>query len=136
MSKYKIHRPEGAPDWFEPGIECEYKNQYGEWVRIKEPIVWFRRGVFIDAGKQQWSSEIRPVKQWQPVEGEEEVAAWDNGGDVVHISTYIRKSEIGDFPHKTSFGAFAHIARLKDDNGNPIALTGGPEKIKERTDWL
>lgn len=140
MSKYRIHKPEGAPDWFVPGIECEVSEDGKRWV--KRVIIWYEDGQnypFLAEDRHAWPF-ARPAEQWETVEGED-VLGFNSDG-TIRIGKYGRTINDGiRFSYKInlqpdSYTICHHIARLQYPDGRAIDVTGGIDAIKHRTDWL
>jgi hypothetical protein len=137
-SKLTIQRPEGIPEWAEIGVMVM--------VRLMGAPLWegpyplqgydFDDGTFRVDGK--WWSEAKPYIRWQP-EPEEWVAFWDECDNVFSIGVYQEQKRTYDaLLHRIKNITFTwqHVARLVDDDGNPIDLRCTVEELKERTVWL
>lgn len=138
MSKYNIHKPKGAPEWFVPGIECEVSDNERRWV--KRVLIWYEDGQnfpFLAEDRYVWR-QARPIEQWEPVEGEEVLGFDDNGANC--IGKFVREEHYEEWPFKLKNPAgsesFEHIARLQYPDGRVTDVTGGIEAIKKRTYWL
>lgn len=72
MPNYKIEKPEGAPDWFTPGIVCLVRRSpIAPWGG-PYPLAWYRGGrinPFLDSVGYSWA-EAKPVERWVPEDGE------------------------------------------------------------------
>jgi len=76
---YEIVKPEGAPEWFTPGIKCRAWEGSEKSNKIIIPIVWYNCKTnypFIDEDGTPWSY-AEPIEKWIPKENEA-VAMWNN----------------------------------------------------------
>jgi len=111
--KYEIVKPEGAPEWFVPGIKCIVSNQNTFSVVVKT-IVWYLqdtasifgkhgKNVFIDSNGNYWQ-DARPIEVWAPQIGEP-VAIFDD-----HNSYYV-VMPFGLFSDDTARHCYSNVAK-------------------------
>ena len=132
---HKIEKPEGASEWFVPGIRCRVW-EITDPHEIEIPIVWFDKeaGLFMDIDGSLWS-HATPIEQWEPKEGEY-CAFWDGGDSELFVIAEYRRPNCPTTPtnmrYMTEFGRwYDHVARIKG-----IDCACSLEELKKRTDWL
>jgi len=86
--QYEIIKPEGAPEWFTPGVLCIVwdKNTNAKEIKI---IVWYNckcDSPFIDTDAYQWE-HAEPIETWTPRENEA-VACWRDGDSYFSVRRF------------------------------------------------
>lgn len=140
MSMTDPKYPDGAPEWYKPYMICEFSDDGENWTgkssALYAPVAinadalpWLHLGVGC-----LWYKHARPVKPWTPKVGEE-VIAWDEVSPLVVVG---KCEDFNDY-ERTKIGMggyYDHSARLHNEDGSCIDVSGGIEEIKTRTPWV